>query len=75
MSFSAFTIIFLCVVSTTLSARTFRITNNCNQKIWLGVQGKPLIYNGGFKVNARSTKMITVPDRWVCLSFSILKEC
>ena len=68
MAASSFAIIFLCVVSTTLSARTFRIKNNCDQKLWFGVQGQPLIYNGGFEVNARSSINIKVPDGWVCIS-------
>ena len=54
-------------VSTTSSARTFRITNRCDQMLWLGIQGKPLIYNGGFNVNAQSSKDISVPDGWVSL--------
>ena len=66
---STFTIICVCLVSLTLSDRTFKITNNCNQKIWIGLQGNPLIYNGGFEVDARSAKDIKVPDKWVCGSF------
>jgi hypothetical protein len=73
MSSSTFVIILICIVSATLSARTFRITNKCDQKIWLGMQGQPLIYNGGFEINARSMKTISVPDGWVCLFFSISK--
>jgi hypothetical protein len=66
MSLYSLTIIVICVISTTLSARQFRITNNCNQKIWMGVQGKPLVKNGGFVVNARASVNIDVPDGWVC---------
>jgi hypothetical protein len=31
----------------------------------MGVQGKPLIYSGGFEINAHTTKEINVPDGWV----------
>jgi hypothetical protein len=31
----------------------------------MGVQGKPLIYSGGFHINAQTTKEINVPDGWV----------
>jgi hypothetical protein len=65
MFLSSFTIIFVCIVSTTVSDRTFRITNNCDQNIWLGIQGQPLIYNGGLEVDAHSAKDINVPDGWV----------
>ncbi|CAF3409652.1 unnamed protein product [Rotaria sp. Silwood1] len=58
-------IIFICTIPTILSARIFRINNQCDQKLWFGTQGKPLIYSGGFEVNARSTKDISVPDGWV----------
>jgi hypothetical protein len=69
MSLYSLTIIVVCVISTTSSARTFRITNNCNQKIYMGVQGKPLVKNGGFVVNARGSVDISVPDGWVCTSY------
>ncbi|CAF3747141.1 unnamed protein product [Rotaria sp. Silwood1] len=65
MGLALFAIIFACVVSITLSARTFRITNNCDQKLWFGVQGQPLIYGGGFEVNSRSSINLAVPDGWV----------
>ncbi|CAF3140626.1 unnamed protein product [Rotaria sp. Silwood2] len=58
-------IIFTCVIPTLCVARTFRINNQCNQNIWLGIQGQPLIYSGGVEVGARSTKDINVPDKWV----------
>ncbi|CAF4268641.1 unnamed protein product [Rotaria sp. Silwood2] len=58
-------IIFTCVIPTLCVARTFRINNQCNQNIWLGIQGQPLIYSGGVEVDARSTKDISVPDAWV----------
>jgi hypothetical protein len=58
-------IIFTCAIPTILSARTFRINNQCDQKIWLGIQGQPLIYSGGFDVDAHSRKDISVPDGWV----------
>jgi hypothetical protein len=64
--------IFLCVAST-VSARTFRITNNCDQKLWFGVQGQPLIYGGGFEVNSRSSMNLNVPDGWVSLFCLISK--
>ncbi len=69
MTLSLFAMIFICVVSTTLSERTFRITNNCDQKLWPGIDGQPLIYGGGFEVDAGSTKNINVPDTWVCLFY------
>jgi hypothetical protein len=47
------------------AARTFRIKNQCSQKIWMGVQGQPLIVNGGFEVNAGSSIDVSVPDGWV----------
>ncbi len=47
------------------AARTFRINNQCSQKVWMGVQGEPLILNGGFELDARSSIDISVPDRWV----------
>ena len=53
------------VIRTILSARTFRINNQCNQKLWIGIQGQPLIYSDGFDVEARSTRDISVPDGWV----------
>lgn len=58
-------IIFTSVLATLSSARTVRINNQCDQKLWFGIQGKPLIYSGGFDVAARSTKDISVPDGWV----------
>ncbi len=58
-------IILIYVIPTILSARTFRINNQCDQKLWFGIQGNPLIYSGGFDVEARSTKDISVPDGWV----------
>lgn len=57
--------IYLCFVSVVFTKRTFKITNNCNQKIWLGIQGQPLINNGGLEINARSSRNIDVPDKWV----------
>ena len=65
MGFLSIIVVVVCVVSITSAARTFRITNRCNQKLWIGIQGNPLIYNGGFDVNARSSKDIRVPDGWV----------
>lgn len=53
------------IIPTLLAARTFRINNRCNQKLWFGIQGQPLIYSGGFDVDAGSTKDISVPDGWV----------
>ncbi len=61
LCFIAFTII----IPTILSARTFHINNQCNQKLWLGIQGQPLIYSGGFAVNAGSAIDISVPNGWV----------
>ncbi|CAF1103904.1 unnamed protein product [Rotaria sordida] len=58
-------IIFICASPTLWAARTFRLNNQCGQKIWLGIQGQPLIYSGGVEVEARSTKDISVPDGWV----------
>jgi hypothetical protein len=58
-------IIIMYVVPTIMCARTFRINNQCNQKLWFGIQGQPLIYSGGFEVDAHSTKDISVPDGWV----------
>jgi hypothetical protein len=58
-------IIFTFIIPTIVSARTFRINNQCNQKLWFGIQGQPLIYSGGFDVDAGSTKEISVPDGWV----------
>jgi hypothetical protein len=66
MHLSSFILIFVCALCTTVLGRTFNITNNCNQKIWLGIQGNPLIQNGGFEVNAHASKKIDVPDKWVC---------
>jgi len=40
-------IIFICALPTILSTRTFRINNQCDQNIWFGIYGKPLIYQGG----------------------------
>lgn len=53
------------ILPPTLSDRTFRLNNQCNEKIWLGIQGQPLIYSGGVDIDAGSTKEITVPDGWV----------
>jgi hypothetical protein len=64
---SSFTIIIVCVTLTTLWARTFCITNNCDQKIWFGVQGELWINNGRFEINTRSSTNIDVPDEWVCI--------
>jgi hypothetical protein len=75
MSLSSFAIIFVCVVSTTLSDRTFRITNNCDQKLWIGIQGNPLIYGGGVEVDSRSSINLNVPNKWVCLFYFISKVC
>ena len=58
-------IVLICAISSTSSARIFRITNQCNQKLWFGIQGNPLIYSGGFDVDARSSKDLSVPDGWV----------
>jgi len=58
-------IIFACAIPIILSARTFRINNQCDQKIWLGIQGNPLIYSGVLDIEARSTKDISIPDKWV----------
>ena len=58
-------IIVTLIIPTLLAARTFRINNQCNQKLWFGIQGQPLIYSGGFDVDARSIKDISVPDGWV----------
>lgn len=58
-------VIFTMIIPTLLAARTFRINNQCNQKLWFGIQGQPLIYAGGFDVEARSVKDISVPDGWV----------
>ena len=52
-------------ISAALSARTFRISNRCNQKLWFGVQGNPLIYSGGFEVEAGASRDLSVPDGWV----------
>ena len=60
-------IVFLCAAPTIVSARTFRITNNCDQKLWFGVQGQPLVYGGGFEVNARASINLNIPDGWVSL--------
>lgn len=62
---SNYLIIFLCVLPAIVSARVFRINNQCNQKIWFGLDGKPLIYSGGFEVEAGSIKEINVPNKWV----------
>lgn len=63
-------IVFAWVIPAVLSERTFRINNQCNQKLWFGIQGQPLIYSGGFDVEAHATKDIRVPDGWVreCVS-------
>lgn len=63
----SFTIIIICTISATTSERTFRVTNNCNQKLWFGIQGQPLLYGGGFEVNTRSSIDLKIPDGWVCL--------
>ena len=57
--------IFTLIISTVLSARTFRINNQSNQKLWFDIQGQPLVSSGGFDVEARSTKDISIPDGWV----------
>jgi hypothetical protein len=62
-------IIFTCALPTILLARTFRINNQCEQNLWFGIQGQPLIYSGGFDVNSRSTRDISVPDGWVSSDF------
>jgi hypothetical protein len=62
---NTYLIIFICALPTILSARNFRINNQCDQKIWLGIQGQPLIHSGGFDVDAHSIKDISVPDGWV----------
>lgn len=58
-------VILICIIPIVLSARTFRINNQCSQKIWLGIDGNPLIYSGGLEIGARSTRDISVPDNWV----------
>jgi hypothetical protein len=73
MGFLSLAVIFVCVVSTTVSARTFRITNKCDQKLWFGIQGQPLIYGGGFEVNSGSAVDLNVPDGWVCVFSTISK--
>lgn len=68
-------IIFTCIISSLLSERTFRINNQCGQKLWFGIQGQPLIYSGGFDVDARSTKDINVPDGWIREYILLLTAC
>ena len=58
-------IILTFIIPTILAARTFRINNQCSQKLWFGIQGRPLIYSGGFDVDAHSTRDLSVPDGWV----------
>lgn len=59
------------ILPTIVSSRIFRINNRCNQKLWMGIQGQPLVYSGGFDVNAGSTRDITVPDGWVKVLFCL----
>ena len=73
MTFSSISILFLCVAATTVSARIFRISNNCDQKLWFGIQGQPLVYGGGFEVESRSSKDLTIPDGWVCLHHLLIQ--
>jgi hypothetical protein len=75
MAILSLTVIFLCVVSTTVSARIFRLTNNCDQKLWFGIQGQPLVYGGGVEVNSRATMDLNIPDGWVCLFCFISNVC
>ena len=65
MIFSVYLIAFISIIPTLFSARTIRINNQCDQKLWFGIQGRPLIYSGGFDVEPHSTKDISVPDQWV----------
>ncbi|CAF1268110.1 unnamed protein product [Didymodactylos carnosus] len=51
------------------NARTFRFINQCKQTLWIGIQGRPLIVDGGFELPAASTKDIDVPDGWVAGRF------
>jgi len=57
-------IVFACFIPTIVLGRVFRINNQCDQKLWFGIQGQPLIHSGGFDVEAHSTKDINVPDGW-----------
>jgi hypothetical protein len=58
-------IVFAWFIPTIVLGRVFRINNQCDQNLWFGIQGRPLIYSGGFDVEAHSTKDINVPDGWV----------
>jgi hypothetical protein len=73
-------IFIVCAISATLSDRTFRLTNQCDQTIWFGIQGQPLIYSGSVEVGAGSFQDINVPEGWVrkssfaCFSFIVFMQ-
>ncbi|CAF1230198.1 unnamed protein product [Didymodactylos carnosus] len=62
MSYTLFLLTLLYVGIAT--GRNFRFVSQCTQTIWIGVQGKPLIENGGFKLAAKSSRNVFVPDAW-----------
>ena len=48
----------------TVNAHELRIQNKCQQRLHIGIQGRPLLENGGFVLSSGQTKSITAPTGW-----------
>ncbi len=67
-----FVLVVFALIEYSLSDRRIIINNQCQQTIWMGVQGNPQVEGGGFKVTPNSKKEIQVPDKWVSTNLSII---
>ncbi|KAI8586066.1 thaumatin-like protein, partial [Geranomyces variabilis] len=44
--------------------RTIQVVNSCPEDIWIGIQGKPLLANGGLFLPRGQSKNIQAPNNW-----------
>lgn len=54
---------------------TIHVYNKCPFDIWPGIQGNPLVENGGFHLGAGQTQSFQVPDGWTGARIWARRNC
>ena len=54
---------------------TIHVYNKCPFDIWPGIQGNPLVANGGFHLGPGETRNIQVPDGWKAARIWARRNC
>jgi hypothetical protein len=54
---------------------TIHVSNKCPFEIWPGIQGNPLVANGGFHLGPGETRDIQVPDGWKAARIWARRNC